>query len=320
MTESIRTHRAVSRRTVVAGLAWSVPAIAATAAAPAFAASPEACDPVTVWVDWLVANIPGVVSDGAAGTLSLEPTSPRSVEGVRVGEGIDFVDSSGGPVAYLMPGNPMSAAGLVGVSSMTYTRVEVDANDQEIASTKIEWFAYLHQESCSIVWGTVPSTCDPDAVAAQWSDVVARVVSIQQDTDPSYRLSFDAAALTWSLSFTSGSADVGEEYISDYVVLVEYADGTTLAFDIAQDPDATTCADALSGQFLAPGTSYAQTRQAPAGLDQVVSLTSMSFTNVFEDPSGSDLYARNYPVGYSYAFLDRETCQVSGGEGGGTGS
>jgi hypothetical protein len=31
MTESIRTHRAVSRRTVVAGLAWSVPAIAATA-------------------------------------------------------------------------------------------------------------------------------------------------------------------------------------------------------------------------------------------------------------------------------------------------
>ena len=96
--------------------------------------------------------------------------------------------------------------------------------------------------------------------------------SVIQGMDPSFSLSFDEDTLTWSLSFMSGSANVGDQYVSDYVVQIGYADGTALSLDITQDPDATTYADSLIGPFLAPNTSYGQTRQAPGGLEQVVSL------------------------------------------------
>lgn len=42
----------VTRRTLVRGTAWSVPAVAASAAAPAHARSTVPCEPVTAIVDW----------------------------------------------------------------------------------------------------------------------------------------------------------------------------------------------------------------------------------------------------------------------------
>lgn len=71
----------LSRRKVTAGLAWSVPAVAAVAAAPFAAASPTACADVTTGaaVKYQGGGHPDGIKQGYGFTITITNTSPTPV-------------------------------------------------------------------------------------------------------------------------------------------------------------------------------------------------------------------------------------------------
>lgn len=183
MTETIDRNLTTSRRTIVRGAAWSVPVVAAAAAAPAYAASP--CDSIADTVDW-----------GNSGRYSRSGASSATYS-------IPDPDGTG-------PGQPLTlTVSVVETGSNTQLGSQVGANDNLRTATGVGGSANtassltLHQSPIrdGNKVSTWTSTSNRSITRFTFSRPVTNLVFTLRDIDSAARDFLDAIAIVGA-SFT----------------------------------------------------------------------------------------------------------------------